>query len=259
LSVNNINNNPNKNNIIGEPFIELKKVASTNSYAIEQAQANLAQHGFAFFAYEQTAGKGQRGKEWLTTPMNNIILSIVLDTTFLSINNQFALSVCIALACKDFLNRYIEEEEINIKWPNDIYLRDRKAAGILIENIIRGQDWPFAIVGIGMNINQTNFPLNLRNPVSLTQISGIKYNTIQLAKELCANIETRYQQLKLDKGIEQLVEYNQHLYKLNEKVTLKKESILFECFIDGVNASGELKVEKCMYETFKFGEIEWVI
>jgi len=258
LSLNNINNNPNKNNIIGDPFIELKKVDSTNSYAIEQVQANLAQHGFAYFAHQQTAGKGQRGKEWTSEPMCNIILSVVIDTSFILINNQFALSVCIALACKDFLNRYTNEE-IKIKWPNDLYWRDRKAAGILIENIIRGHEWSWAIVGIGMNINQTEFPLTLKNPVSLTQITNASYNTPQLAKELCNCIEAFYQQLKSNGAKEQLVEYNKHLYKLNERATLKKESILLECSIKGVNAFGELLISESIYDTFKFGEVEWVI
>ena len=132
---------------IGNPFTELSTVDSTNIYAMEQIQANLAVHGAAFFAREQTAGKGQRGKHWEAVPGENILLSVVLNTQFLVITQQFHLSVMVALACYDFLELYITDE-LSIKWPNDLYWRDRKTAGILIETSLSGNKWPWAVAGI---------------------------------------------------------------------------------------------------------------
>lgn len=242
---------------IGASFFELIELPSTNSYAIELIQANLAEHGATYFAHRQTAGKGQRGKKWLTEPSTNIIISSIIDTSFLSLNNQFLFSVCIALGCKDFLTQYAGEETV-IKWPNDIYWRDRKAAGILIENTIRGQEWQWAVVGIGMNINQTTFSPELKNPVSLKQITGKTFDTVALAKELCASLETRYQQLKQGNYQELLQEYNQHLFRRNEKVLLRKGNITFEATIKEVNEYGQLLVDNATQDSFSFGEVEWV-
>ena len=242
---------------IGTPFLELIEIASTNSYAIEMIQANLAEHGTTYFAHSQTAGKGQRGKQWLTEPGSNIIISCVIDTSFLTINHQFSFSVCVALACKDFLTRHAGEETA-IKWPNDIYWRDRKAAGLLIETIIRGQEWQWAVVGIGMNINQTTFPTELKKPVSLKQITGKSFDAVTLSKELCACLEARYQQLKQGNYTKQLEEYNRHLFRLNEKVLLRKGNITFEANIKGVNEYGELLVDNALQDSFSFGEVAWV-
>ena len=243
---------------IGNPFNELIEIDSTNSYAIEKIQANLAVHGLTFFAHSQTAGKGQRGKQWLTEPGNNIIMSCIVDTSALSINHQFAFSVCMALACADFLSVYAGGET-SIKWPNDIYWRDRKAAGILIENTIRGNQWQWAVVGIGMNINQTSFSPTLKNPVSLKQITGKSFDAVALAKELCTFLNLRFNQLKEGKGESQLEEYNQKLFRLNKTVTFRKADISIEATIKGVNEAGQLLVDNAPQESFSFGEVEWEI
>ena len=119
-----------------------------------------------YFAYEQTMGRGQQGKQWLTEPKANIILSAVINTSKLGITNQFYLSVVAALSVFDLLNFYLPNQ-ISIKWPNDLYINDSKAAGILIENNIKGHKWLWAIVGIGVNINQTTFNKELINATSI--------------------------------------------------------------------------------------------
>ena len=91
---------------IGNPFIQFDTIASTNSYAIDMVQANLAAHGTAYFAHNQTAGKGQSGKHWITEAGSNIILSVVMDGAALSIQHQFKLSAFVALACRDFLSAF---------------------------------------------------------------------------------------------------------------------------------------------------------
>ncbi len=243
---------------IGQPFIELTEVESTNIYAMDQLQSNLAAHGTAVFAHHQTGGKGQHGKTWLSEPGSNLALSVILDTEFLSIANQFPLSVMAALACHDLFSRYALDET-RIKWPNDVYWRDRKAGGILIENRMRGSKWQGSVVGIGLNLNQVQFVGTLKNPVSLKQITGKNFNIITFAKELCVCLEYRYQQLQEGKWEELLLLYNQHLFKRNERVKLKKESASFYCTVLGVSQTGELLVSGGPKESFRFGEVEWVI
>src|SRR5689334_18574603 len=187
---------------------------------MRQIQAGLANHGATWFALEQTAGKGQRGKSWLTTPNLNIMLSAVVTPGLLP-TRQFLLSATLALACYDFYKKYAGDET-HIKWPNDVYWRDRKAGGILIENVFRGADWLYAVVGIGININQVQFDPSLPNPVSLKQITGKDFDAVQLAEALCEALEVRFQTL-VNSGADSILnEYQQVLYKLHQPVTLKK-------------------------------------
>lgn len=246
-----------RNNTVGSPFTEILIVDSTNNYAMQLAHKHLATHGQVIFAYDQQKGKGQRGKQWQSIPRQNIILSVILSTNGLQVSNQFNLNMAIALSCYDLFSKYALDKT-TIKWPNDIYWNDRKAGGILIENIIHGREWQWAICGMGININQTEFDSFLNNAVSLKQITGKDNDVIKLAKELCNNIDTRFRQL-VNEQKNFLEEYNTVLYKRGEKVKLKKQSIVFDCNIKEVNASGQLIVENGIEQVFNSGEVEWII
>jgi BirA family biotin operon repressor/biotin-[acetyl-CoA-carboxylase] ligase len=232
-------------------------VDSTNNYALDQLHAKLAAHGHTFFAHEQTAGKGQHGKNWTTEPNSNIIVSIIIDTNFIALYEQFYISAMAALAVHDFFSSYASKNT-TIKWPNDIYWNNKKAAGILIETAMIDSN-RFTVLGIGININQTHFDAALKNPISLQQITGKKFDTIHLAKQLCVCVEKRYQQLHQKKFDVLLKNYNEVLFKKGELVKLKKTNIVFDCIIDSVNAQGELEVKNALQTHFNFGEVEWVI
>jgi BirA family biotin operon repressor/biotin-[acetyl-CoA-carboxylase] ligase len=244
-------------------FIELQSVDSTNNYAMARVAEGMAQHGIAYFAHEQTAGKAQRGKIWISEKGANIMMSIVVKPLFLQPSEQFKLSACVAVALHDFFKGYAGEET-KIKWPNDIYWRDRKAAGILIENVISTGElaignWQWAIVGIGVNLNQVDFPQELQNPVSLKQITGENYYTIEKAKELWKTINFFLDQFESE-GFDFIFEaYNKNLYKKNEKVRIKKGSRAFEATIKSVSTIGQLVVDHGIEERFDFGDIEWII
>jgi BirA family biotin operon repressor/biotin-[acetyl-CoA-carboxylase] ligase len=253
-----INLSQNKSQGIGQPFIELQSVDSTNNYAMAQVHAGLAFHGAAFFGHEQTAGKGQRGKSWVGSPGESILLSIVLEPRFLQITEAFILSAAISLGCHDLFNKYSQGESF-IKWPNDIYWRDRKAGGILIESVIRSREWLFAIVGIGLNINQIRFPASLPNPVSLKQITGVTYPVTELAKELCTSIEKRFESLQIQDKEIILSDYNLVLYKRNETVRFKKDNAIFETTVRGVNSGGCLITNDSIERSFDFGELVWLL
>jgi len=248
---------------LGTPFVELQSVDSTNNYALAQIHANMAQPGTCYFAHEQTSGKGQRGKSWATERGTNIILSIVIKPDFLQPFQQFQLSACMAVGVRQFFNEY-DNDSIKIKWPNDIYWQDRKLGGILIENVIRSHDhengkWDWAVVGIGVNINQVNFAKQLKNPVSLKQITGKNFNQIELAKKLCNSIDDFYTQLANKKANAILEMYNQFLYKKGEMVKLKQDNRIFWGIIKNVTPIGQLVVQHSIEEQFDFGEIEWLI
>jgi BirA family transcriptional regulator, biotin operon repressor / biotin---[acetyl-CoA-carboxylase] ligase len=257
---------------IGQRLIILPSIDSTNNYAMGQANDGIAGHGTVYFALEQTAGKGQRGKTWLATPGENIMMSVVIQPRDLKIAQQFLLSAAIALGCYDFFKNYAGDET-RIKWPNDLYWRDRKAGGILIESRIRSpkseagsqtsdfnlqtSDWLWAIAGMGLNINQTQFAENVLRPVSLKQITGKTYDINELARELCISLENRYQAIKDPEQL--LADYHQALYKWQQPVKLRKGNTVFETTIQGVTPSGQLVTKDSLERYFDVGEVEWVI
>lgn len=242
-------------NSLGVPFIELHRVESTNNYAMGLIYAGMAQHGMAVFAHEQTKGKGQREKQWHSAAKENILLSLIINPFGLKTDQLFLLSMCVAVALRNFFAFYAQDNT-KIKWPNDIYWCDRKAGGILIENVIRGHQWKYAIIGIGLNINQTDFG-EFDKAISLSQVSGKTYHTVEMAKKLLAFLAASFKNLQEDE--ENLVKtYHQHLYKLNEKVCLKKNEQVFEAVITGVTKEGMLLVQHEKEEAFSVGEVEWV-
>ncbi|MBL7760122.1 MAG: biotin--[acetyl-CoA-carboxylase] ligase [Sediminibacterium sp.] len=242
---------------IGSQFTQLSVVDSTNIYAMKLLQANLAGHGSAFLAREQTAGKGQRGRKWQANPGENILMSVVLDSSFLVISQQFHLSLVVALATFDFLERYIPEG-LSIKWPNDIYWNDRKTGGILLETSLSGNKWQWTVAGIGVNINQVDFPDLNKKAVSLKQITGKTYDPALLAKELCGCIDQRYKQLKKQGFLPLLDAYRERLYKKGALVRLKKDNIVSKYLIQSVSEQGELIAEAGMEYVFTHGSVEWI-
>ena len=232
---------------------------STNNYAMAKVHAGMAPEGTIFFAYEQWAGKGQRGKSWSSLPGENIIISAVLEPVFLSVTRQFPLSACVALACHDLYSRYVPSGQSSIKWPNDLYWNDRKAGGILIENSFRGDKWLATVAGIGININQEQFPETLPNPVSLRQITGHSYDAVEMARQLGDCLWLRYEQLRELGADFQLSEYNSRLYKLGQRIALKWNGTVLETTVKGVGVGGELLTEDTTERQFRFGEVEWII
>jgi len=232
-------------------------VDSTNNYAMGLVYAAMARHGTVVFAHEQTNGRGQRTRKWLSEPQANIAISVIIEPAGIELSKMFLLSKTIATGVLAFFNEFVSEN-IAIKWPNDIYWRDRKAGGILIENLVKGTEWKFAIAGIGLNINQTFFEGLEKKAVSLKQITGGTYDTLMLAKKLCTHLEKQFS--KFYKTPELIVEeYHINLYKRGQKVKFKKEARVFEASVKDVSNMGELIVEHAMEERFNVGEVEWML
>jgi BirA family biotin operon repressor/biotin-[acetyl-CoA-carboxylase] ligase len=236
----------------------LDTVDSTNNYAMAKLRAGMARHGQAFAAKEQTAGKGQRGKTWQTAPGQNIAMSLLLKADKLKVEQQFCLSMAVSLGVLAFFKKYAGNET-KIKWPNDLYWRDRKAGGILIETVFKGNNWKWAIVGIGININQLRFHRSLPNPISLQQITGREYDVTEMIKELYGFVMQEFEKLFSLSVNDVVDEYNRHLYMLNQTVTLKKGNVVFKTTVQGVSALGQLLTADKMERQFDFGEVEWII
>jgi BirA family biotin operon repressor/biotin-[acetyl-CoA-carboxylase] ligase len=245
-------------NRIGEPFIELPSVDSTNIYAMQQAHARLATPGTVYFAHEQTKGKGQRSKSWQTEKGKNLIMSAVIRPPVSQTDQLFVISAATAVACCEFLKSFTGDETA-IKWPNDIYWNDRKAGGILIENIIFGHSWEYAIIGIGMNINQTRFEQSLPNPVSLKQITGKNFNIIEMAKKLCLQLDLQMDLLRKN-GVNHIMEhYNADLYRKGKEIRLERNGRRISGILSGVNIKGELLIKGDQEEYVEFGTANWLL
>lgn len=237
-------------------FTILDSVDSTNNYAMGRVHAGLAKHGMGWFTKEQTAGKGQRGRVWATEKGKNIAMSLVLEPNRLPFTNQFHVSAAIAITVFEFFSKYAGDET-KIKWPNDLFWCDRKAGGILIENIFQGKQWKWAIVGIGININQIDFdPFDIP-PVSLKMITGKAYQPVELAKELFVLLMKNLTALTSANLV--IEQYNAQLYKKDKLVTLNKDGTKFNSIIKEVTSDGRLLTVDAIEREFNFGEVLWVL
>ncbi|MEY3153536.1 MAG: hypothetical protein RLZZ333_2133 [Bacteroidota bacterium] len=180
--------------MIGKPLIILSTVDSTNNHAMRLIREGKAAQGMVIFALEQSEGKGQRGRSWQSESGKNIMMSTLIQGSRFSIKEQFPISASIALACYDFFSKYAGDET-RIKWPNDLYWRDRKAGGVLIENTVKEGKLEWIVAGAGININQVDFSAIDTKAVSLQQITGKAFDPVQLSKELLLCIEKRIDML----------------------------------------------------------------
>jgi len=240
---------------IGKTAIFLPKWPSTNDIASEKAAKKTTNEGTLIYTDHQISGRGQRGNSWESREGKNLTFSVIFRPGFLEISSHFFLNVFVSLAIYDFLSTYVPKG-IKIKWPNDILCNDRKIAGILIENSIRGTSFTHAIAGIGLNVNQNAFITE--NAVSLSQICNREFDINNLLLLLCEHLEHRYKQLE-GSGLEKLEkDYISRLYRINEVHTFKAEKT-FRGKIRGIDETGRLIVETDEgLREFMFKEIEYL-
>ena len=215
------------NILLGEPLIELTTIPSTNIYAMDQVHQGLAISGSCYTADFQTAGKGQHGRVWESEKGQNLLSSYVLELKQLKTGkiwtpaDQIGFSAAIALGARAFFAS-LAGAETKIKKPNDIYYRDRKAGGILIENLVRGKDWTWTVIGIGMNINQGSFSSAAvnqiaANPISLQEITNQIWDLKKMQKHLSEALTVSIQNW-LMQGDEKTIEaLNDVCIEINDK------------------------------------------
>lgn len=236
----------------------IKEVDSSNNYAMALVRKGEAGHGDAILAQNQIAGKGRRGKVWESVPGESLLLSVIADMSWTVGFNPFPISVATALAVHRTVT-LLSDEKYYLKWPNDIYVDDRKAGGILIENVVSGKIWQWAVVGIGINVNQPSFGTHLSNATSLRIVSGREHDVKSLANALRLSVLQEIESLKTGNYGDMLEAYNSVLYKRGQKVKLKKGPIVFESTIHSVTPTGELLTRDAIERTHSFDEIEWLL
>lgn len=234
----------------------LDSIDSTNNYAMEMIKKGMATDGNAVFAMEQTRGKGRRGRQWSSNRGDNIILSASYQMQWLPVFHQFQLSVAAALGCFDLCSKYAPGM-VSVKWPNDIFINDTKAGGVLIETTIKGTLWQWAVIGIGLNVNQTDFESTNVAATSLSLATNNRFDVLQLAKELCELLTERISDLKNGHFLSMLDTYNQHLFAKNKMVLLKKQHNIFETKLIKVSPTGQLITKDKSKRAFNFDEVEF--
>ena len=167
-------------------YIKVSQTASTNTY-LSRLAATLP-GGTVIYTPSQTAGRGQKGNSWESEDGKNLTFSLLLKRPPVKARDQFYLSEAAALAVVEAMTAEAGDG-FTVKWPNDVYWRDKKACGMLIENSLDGTDIATSIIGIGLNVNQKRFLSDAPNPVSLINITGHEHDLMALLKRVCSRIE----------------------------------------------------------------------
>ena len=228
---------------VGHNIVTLNEVDSTNTY-IKQAlsKSEPLAEGTVIMAVQQVAGRGQTNNSWLSEPGKNLTFSILLKPQFLDVNKQFELNKAMSLALNDVLRKYFGERA-KIKWPNDSYIGNDKIAGMLIENLVQGSRLKHAIIGVGLNVNQSDFPASLKNVSSFKKILHINYDLQLILMEICAAVQARYLQLKAGKFNQLTADYLAKLYQINEWHSYNFDGIVQPGKIYGISEQGYLQLE----------------
>jgi len=245
-----------------DKIITLDTVGSTNDYMLDKIKVGvISEEGTVIIANEQSAGKGLENNEWESEAGKNLTISILLKPGFLKADQQFQLTKIISLAVYDFIRSYLPNEQIKIKWPNDIYVGNKKIAGILINNTIKGKEIMFTVVGIGININQRTFSSGAPNPVSIWHYLNCDLKLKFCLKNVLSHIENRYQQLNNNETYQFHSDYKKALYRLNDYNLFKYNNSMISARITGVNEYGQIQLmqKNDMEIICDLKEIEFII
>ena len=225
---------------IGKNCFKLDEISSTNDWLMMRISNQKFHEGTVVFTSVQTNGKGQRGSQWDSQPFKSLTFSVLLKPSFLSPIHAFDLSICVALALSDSLNKL--RSGFKIKWPNDIYFEDKKIAGVLIENQMNRFVYQNAVVGIGLNVNQLHFD-DLSNAISLKQIIGLEFPVEKLMEHICESLEARYLMLRSGHFKDLKKAYMSNLYGLNQLQSFMVDNKKLNGKIINVLRNGFLQIE----------------
>ncbi len=226
----------------GRQAIILESVDSTNSYLSQLLKSQIVAEGCAIRAISQNSGRGQIGSRWISEDRKNLLVSFAFYPTFVGPRNLFLLNKTYALGVYDFILSLVGSD-CSIKWPNDIYWKNKKIGGLLVENTITTSVITNSILGIGLNVNQLDFPQTLPNPTSLGLILPSNYSLEGIFNGLCNSIEARYLQLKRGEKTTLDADYQKSLFRCEEWAFYEDKKGRFPGCIKGVDNQGLLKIE----------------
>jgi len=256
---------------IGKQWHHFEVTDSTNTEARRLLQ-NLSGkssskniHGTLLTTFNQIQGVGQRGNTWQSEADKNIAYSLILQNVPLQPSEFFLLNMATALSVHATLSEFIALHKpvanplLKIKWPNDIFFDAQKLSGMLIQNLAQGNTIAQTVIGIGINVNQTNFE-NLPDAISLRIVTNINHDLWQLVERLSINLEKFYE-LLLTSPPKIIAQYHAHLYKMNEHAIYKRriDNQFFEGTILNVTAEGKLEMQtRRGVEVFIMQEIAFI-
>lgn len=241
-------------------IVKLDETSSTNSELKLLQQKGALAEGSVVMTEFQTAGRGQLGNSWYASKGKNLLFSFLLYPHSVKSRDQFIISRIVSLAIKRVLDRYIQG--VSIKWPNDIYWNDKKIAGILIENSLMGQHINYTIVGVGINVNEDEFPEHLPNPVSLKQITGSDSDREIVFTLLHQEFLTLYQSMERGEIVTIEQEYMQELYRKDGVHWFTDKQGRFKATIKTVLPTGHLVLATYTDKeerTYAFKEVAFVV
>lgn len=239
-------------------LIRIPETDSTNN-AIRNLEQTSDKEFVVVSTEFQTQGKGQRGNSWESERGKNLLFSISFSPEFLPIQQQFLLSQIISLSILDVFRRRLRK--FSIKWPNDIYWRDRKIGGILIENDIADGKLARCIIGVGININQTEFKSGAPNPVSLLQVCGMHCKRIHLLERILKNFEEYYRMLQ--KGEMEAIRerYRKNLFRKKDFHPYQDANGTFNACLHHIEDNGLIVLEDTegKLRSYTFKEVSYVL
>lgn len=222
----------------------LQTVHSTNSF-LRELNGGDAGYDMELATTEfQTAGRGQKGNSWESEEGANLLFSILLHPVFVQASKQFCVSQAIALAVVESLKEVVQDESVSsdfkVKWPNDIYWRDKKIAGVLIENELFGSTIRDCIVGVGLNVNQSVFISDAPNPVSLRNIIGRESNREQLLETIIGKFIANISMIEDGLTASLHTEYMKNLFRVDGSYLYRDSQGEFSASIVDVREDGRL-------------------
>ena len=226
---------------IGKNIVELDVVDSTYNYASKLVAKKEALEGTVVIAHFQGEGKGQRGNVWTSEPGKNLTFSLVLKPKQVSPNEAFVISKIVSLAICKYLETVVDED-VFIKWPNDIYVGQKKICGILIENQFKGKKFECAIIGIGLNVNQSNFE-NLPRVTSLLLQLKKELELRSVLESLLKSIEIGYLRFQREGATAIHEEYLVNLLFVDEMRRYKTSQGEIRGKIANVLSNGQVEIE----------------
>ncbi|MDU1904534.1 MAG: biotin--[acetyl-CoA-carboxylase] ligase [Dysgonomonas sp.] len=241
-------------------FVHIQETDSTSQYIRKLVSERDTKKSFTVYADFQTSGRGQRGNSWESERGKNLLFSTVLFPKSLEASEQFLLSQIISLAIKDVLDK--ETSDITIKWPNDIYWKNKKITGILIENDIMDGNIYQSILGVGININQEKFESDAPNPISLKQITGKEYDIKDILQRIINCLSSYHNLINSQENITSIrKQYKESLFRKEGKHLFEDKNGQFYARIIDVEPSGllVLETEKGDINKYAFKEVKYIL
>ena len=224
-------------------IIFLKKCTSTNEYLSNMIEAESANNEYVVCSDFQTGGKGQGEAFWESEKEKNLTFSYNLINIDINAVNQFYISIIISLSIVNVLKELLPQKNIKIKWPNDVYIDDKKVAGILIENTIFQDKIVSCNIGIGINVNQKIFTSNAPNPVSIIEFYNAEISIKVLLDSYFIHFDKYYEIFKQQQYELLKSRYMNLLYRKGNKYFYKIDDEIIEGTIVGVDEFGFLLID----------------